>query len=114
MVAENYPIMNLAKCDDVTFDTIRYPRLSNGSLNVDTVNVSVTRVLKATMPVERRLALQRWEERLVQQMGREKFDEMQQLTLIRGERLHSAIQVVKLKIIVRVSFTQTEHTETCA
>ena len=47
-------------------------------------------------------------------MGREKFDEMQQLTLIRGERLHSAIQVVKLKIIVRVSFTQTEHTETCA
>jgi hypothetical protein len=45
------------------------------------------------MPVERRLALQRWEENLVRQMGREKFNQMQEMTLLRGERLHSAIQV---------------------
>jgi hypothetical protein len=87
---ENFPLTNPSKVYDVTIDaTIRHARGCDDKVDA----VSVTKVLKATMSVERRLALQRWEERLVREMGRQKFEEMQQLTLTRGERLHSAIQV---------------------
>jgi hypothetical protein len=37
---------------------------------------SVSKVLKATMPIDRQLLLKRWEERMVDSMGREAFDEM--------------------------------------
>ena len=53
---------------------------------------SVSKVLKETMPVERKLALQRWEERMVAAMGREAFDEMNRMTLLRGRRLHSHVE----------------------
>lgn len=53
---------------------------------------SVSKVLKETMPVERKLALQRWEERMVAAMGREAFDEMNRMTLLRGSRLHSHVE----------------------
>jgi hypothetical protein len=46
------------------------------------------------MPIERKLALQRWEENMIKEMGREKFNELQEMTLLRGERLHSAIEVI--------------------
>ena len=92
MNVQNFPLANITKPHDVTFDeTIRHARHGVDDVTADVV--SVTKVLKATMPVERRLALQRWEERLVREMGREKFNEMQKTTLARGERLHAAIQV---------------------
>ena len=53
---------------------------------------SVSKVLKETMPVERKMALQRWEERMVASMGREAFDEMNRMTLSRGQRLHSHVE----------------------
>ena len=53
---------------------------------------SVSKVLKETMPAERKLALQRWEERMVESMGREAFDEMNKMTLLRGSRLHSHVE----------------------
>ena len=53
---------------------------------------SVSKILKATMPVESRLALQKWEERKVAEMGREAFDLMQKDTLKRGEKLHWYLQ----------------------
>ena len=55
--------------------------------------VSVTKVLKETMPIERKLALKRWEETMIKEMGLEKFQKLQEMTLLRGERLHSAIEV---------------------
>lgn len=39
--------------------------------------VSVTKVLKETMPVERRIGLQKWEERMIAEMGKENFLKMQ-------------------------------------
>ena len=88
---KDFPLINRFKSDASTsFEaTIQHSRHLQTKDNV----ISVTKVLKETMPVERRLALQRWEENLVRQMGREKFNQMQETTLLRGERLHSAIQV---------------------
>ena len=54
---------------------------------------SVTRILKETMPVESKLRLQIWEEKMVAEMGRDGFEKMQQLTLKRGHRLHSTIGI---------------------
>ena len=53
----------------------------------------MTKVLKETMPIERKLALKRWEETMIKEMGLEKFQKLQEMTLLRGERLHSAIEV---------------------
>ncbi len=88
---KDFPLINRFKSDASTSfqATIQHSRHLQSKDNV----ISVTKVLKETMPVERRLALQRWEENLVRQMGREKFNQMQETTLLRGERLHSAIQV---------------------
>jgi hypothetical protein len=88
---KDFPLINRFKSDASTsFEaTIQHSRHLQTKDNV----ISVTKVLKETMPVERRLALQRWEENMVRQMGREKFNQMQEMTLMRGERLHSAIQV---------------------
>ena len=65
-------------------------RLTGSSLSRDIPSVS--KVLKETMPVEQKLALQRWEERMVATMGREAFDEMNKMTLLRGRRLHSHVE----------------------
>ena len=54
---------------------------------------SVTRILKETMPVESKLRLQIWEEKMIAEMGRDGFEKMQQLTLKRGHRLHSTIGI---------------------
>jgi hypothetical protein len=88
---KDFPLINRFKSDASTSfqATIQHSRHLQSKDNV----ISVTKVLKETMPVERRLALQRWEENMVRQMGREKFNQMQETTLLRGERLHSAIQV---------------------
>jgi hypothetical protein len=88
---KDFPLINRFKSDASTSfqATIQHSRHLQSKDNV----ISVTKVLKETMPVERRLALQRWEENLVRQIGREKFNQMQETTLLRGERLHSAIQV---------------------
>lgn len=53
---------------------------------------SVTSILRETMPVKQKLALQAWEERMVLQMGRDAFDKMQASTLRRGRNLHSALE----------------------
>ncbi len=88
-----FPLINRSKSDvSTSFQaTIQHSRHLQSKDNV----ISVTKVLKETMPVERRLALRRWEENMIRQMGREKFNQMQETTLMRGERLHSAIQVGK-------------------
>ena len=67
------------------FKTIRLPRTRR-------YTPSVTKILKDTMPVKNKLALQAWEERMISQMGREKFDLMQKTTLLRGHRLHKFIE----------------------
>ena len=53
---------------------------------------SVTKILKATMPASQKLALQRWEEKMVASMGREAFDEMNRRTLQRGKCLHGHVE----------------------
>ena len=53
---------------------------------------SVSKVLKETMPAAQKLALQRWEERMVESMGRKAFNEMNKMTLLRGTRLHSHVE----------------------
>ena len=58
----------------------------------DLANVpSVTRILNETMPVEQKMRLQAWEEKMVYKMGRSAFEKMQELIMKRGHRLHSAI-----------------------
>ena len=52
---------------------------------------SVTKILKETMSEERKLILKTWEENMIFKMGQDAFEKMQELTLIRGHRLHSAI-----------------------
>ena len=52
---------------------------------------SVTKILKETMSEERKLILKTWEENMILKMGQEAFEKMQELTLKRGHRLHSAI-----------------------
>ena len=61
---------------------------------------SVTRILKETMPVESKLRLQIWEEKMVAEMGRDGFEKMQQLTLKRGHRLHSTIGIYSISWIL--------------
>jgi hypothetical protein len=53
---------------------------------------SVTKILKETMPVERKLILHAWEERMIAEMGQEGFNQMQHDTLERGKSLHSALE----------------------
>ena len=45
-----------------------------------------------TMSIKRKLALQKWEERMVAEMGRKRFEIMQQTTLDRGHRLHAVLE----------------------
>ena len=52
---------------------------------------SVTKILKETMSEERKLILKNWEENMILKMGQDAFEKMQELTLKRGHRLHSAI-----------------------
>ena len=52
---------------------------------------SVTKILKETMSEERKLILKTWEENMILKMGQDAFEKMQELTLKRGHRLHSAI-----------------------
>ncbi len=61
-----------------------------GSLSYETV--SVTTVLKETMPQESVMALQRWREKMIGQMGKEAFERFQERTLLRGKQLHSYIE----------------------
>ena len=63
---------------------------------------SVTKILNETMSVDQRLRLQIWEEKMVYKMGRDAFEKMQELTMKRGHRLHSAIG--KYFYNVKVSF----------
>ena len=63
---------------------------------------SVTRILKETMPVESKLRLQIWEEKMIAEMGRDGFEKMQQLTLKRGHRLHSTIGIYSKFWILKV------------
>lgn len=49
---------------------------------------AVTKILKETMPPDQKLRLQLWEQRMVANMGRQAFEEMNRITLLRGERLH--------------------------
>ena len=53
---------------------------------------SVTKILKAAMPASQKLALQRWEEKMVASMGRAAFDEMNRRTLQRGKCLHGHVE----------------------
>ena len=59
---------------------------------------SVTKILKETMSEERKLRLKTWEENMILKMGQEAFEKMQELTLKRGHRLHSAIGKNNFKI----------------
>ena len=43
------------------------------------------------MSDERKLRLKTWEENMILKMGQDAFEKMQELTLKRGHRLHSAI-----------------------
>eukprot|EP00094_Tigriopus_californicus_P000005 TCALIF_00005-PA protein Name:"Similar to mgme1 Mitochondrial genome maintenance exonuclease 1 (Xenopus tropicalis)" AED:0.45 eAED:0.48 QI:0/-1/0/1/-1/1/1/0/386 len=53
---------------------------------------SVSKILKATMPVDRAVALAQWEERMIAQMGQAGFEAYQKTMLARGHRLHSYIE----------------------
>lgn len=53
---------------------------------------SVSKILKATMPVDRAVALAQWEERMIAQMGQAGFEAYQKAMLDRGHRLHSYIE----------------------
>jgi hypothetical protein len=90
MTSDAFPLTNAGKISDSNSGvTIRHSRHLQARDSV----ASVTKVLKETMPVERRLALQRWEERMIREMGKDSFDRMQEATLARGEWLHSAVEV---------------------
>ena len=53
---------------------------------------SVSKILKESMPEERKIALQRWEESMILKLGKEGFQEYQKRMLLRGERLHSFVE----------------------
>ncbi len=95
--SERHPLLTKSKplvskfgdLESLIADTIKFKR---ADCVPDFNTPSVTKILKETMPVKRKLALQAWEERMIAQMGRENFELMQQNTLARGERLHEAVE----------------------
>lgn len=52
----------------------------------------VTKILAQTKPIEEQLILERWKLKMIRQMGKEAFDEMQKETLATGHLLHKAIE----------------------
>ena len=53
---------------------------------------SVTKILDETMPKERKIALENWKKRMIENMGLDNFNKMQKDTLANGHKLHSAIE----------------------
>ena len=53
---------------------------------------SVTKILDETMPKERKIALENWKKRMIENMGLDNFNKMQKETLENGQKLHSAIE----------------------
>ena len=77
---------------DSGFESVDVPKREDNDLNGYLINVpSVTKILKLTMSEENKLRLNVWKEKMILKMGREAFEKMQELTLKRGHRLHSAI-----------------------
>ena len=77
---------------DSSFENVDVPKRADIDTNEHLRNVpSVTKILKLTMSEENKLRLNVWKEKMILKMGREAFEKMQELTLKRGHRLHSAI-----------------------
>lgn len=57
---------------------------------------SVTTVLRETAPIGKKIALDRWRDKIVKQYGAEAFDEMQKITVNNGKIFHQVSQTLEL------------------
>ena len=95
--SEDYKLWNHSKPllqfpADSGFENIDIPKREDNDLSEYLRNLpSVTKILKLTMSEENKLRLNVWKEKMILKMGLEAFEKMQELTLKRGHRLHSAI-----------------------
>jgi len=93
-IQEQYPLENASKKKllksqkDIndTDDYLSFPR--NYSIRLP----SVSKIIQATMPPEQREILDRWEQRMIQELGEEGFRQMKEDLFRHGHELHYAVE----------------------